>query len=89
MSDLETPWTAAHQAPPSMGFSRQEYWSGVPLPSPHMCLVAHIAYRSNEGPKNVKAVPETSMKHHKDFPLLSIDHEGETEEGFRAQAEIS
>ena len=31
---LETPWTAAYQAPPSMGFSRQEYWSGVPLPSP-------------------------------------------------------
>ena len=31
---LATPWTAAHQAPPSMGFSRQEYWSGVPLPSP-------------------------------------------------------
>jgi len=31
---FETPWTAAHQAPPSMGFSRQEYWSGVPLPSP-------------------------------------------------------
>ena len=28
-----TPWTAAHLAPPSMGFSRQEYWSGVPLPS--------------------------------------------------------
>ena len=31
---LETPWTAAYQAPPSMGFSRQKYWSGVPLPSP-------------------------------------------------------
>ena len=30
----ETPWTAAYQAPPSMGFSRQEYWSGLPLPSP-------------------------------------------------------
>ena len=29
-----TPWTAAFQAPPSMGFSRQEYWNGVPLPSP-------------------------------------------------------
>ena len=29
-----TPWTAAHQAPPSMGFSRQEYWSALPLPSP-------------------------------------------------------
>jgi len=31
---LATPWTAAYQALPSMGFSRQEYWSGVPLPSP-------------------------------------------------------
>ena len=31
---LATPWTAAYQAPPSMGFSRQEYWSGVPVPSP-------------------------------------------------------
>ena len=31
---LATPWTAAYQAPPSMGFSRQKYWSGVPLPSP-------------------------------------------------------
>ena len=31
---LATPWTAAYQAPPSMGFSRQEYWSGVSLPSP-------------------------------------------------------
>ena len=31
---LATPWTAAYQAPRSMGFSRQEYWSGVPLPSP-------------------------------------------------------
>ena len=30
---LATPWTAAHQAPPSMGFSKQEYWRGVPLPS--------------------------------------------------------
>ena len=30
---LATPWTAAYQPPPSMGFSRQEYWSGVPLPS--------------------------------------------------------
>ena len=29
-----TPWTVAYQAPPSMGFARQEYWSGVPLPSP-------------------------------------------------------
>ena len=34
-----TPWTAAYQAPPSMGFSRQEYWSGVPLPSPTVSLM--------------------------------------------------
>ena len=33
-----TPWTAAYQAPPSRGFSRQEYWSGVPLPSPNPWL---------------------------------------------------
>ena len=36
---LATPWTAAHQAPPPMGFSRHEYWSGVPLPSPLSRLV--------------------------------------------------
>ena len=35
---LATPWTAAYQAPPNMGFSRQEYWSGVPLPSPYTNL---------------------------------------------------
>ena len=33
---LSIPWTAAFQAPPSMGFSRQEYWSGVPLLSPSL-----------------------------------------------------
>ena len=36
---LATPWTAAYQALPSMGFSRQEYWSGVPLPSPNNGLL--------------------------------------------------
>ena len=34
MSDWATLWTVAHQAPPSIGFSRQEYWSGLPYPSP-------------------------------------------------------
>ena len=34
-----TPWTVARQAPPSIGFFRQEYWSGVPLPSPSHKLV--------------------------------------------------
>ena len=32
---FSTPWTVAYQAPLSMGFSRQEYWSGLPFPSPH------------------------------------------------------
>ena len=36
---LATPWIAAYQAPPSMGFSKQEYWSGVPLPSPKWDLI--------------------------------------------------
>ena len=39
-----TPWTAAYQAPPSMGFSRQEYWSGVPLPSPMYCPLYSYYY---------------------------------------------
>ena len=39
---LATPQTAAYQAPPSMGFSRQENWSGVPLPSPDMYLYVNI-----------------------------------------------
>ena len=39
---LATPRTAAHQAPPSIGFSRQEYWSGVPLPSP--CVPVNQSY---------------------------------------------
>ena len=42
---LVTPWTAAHQAPLSMGFSRQEYWSGVPLPSPELLLVLYNCLR--------------------------------------------
>ena len=47
-----TPWTAAYKAPPSMGFSRQEYWSGLPSPSPsnylgnsyppHLCTKSEI-----------------------------------------------
>ena len=43
---LATPWTSAHQAPQSMGFSRQEYWSGVPLPSPHSNPAAAAAAKS-------------------------------------------
>ena len=41
---LATPWTVAYPAPPSMGFSRQEYWSGMPLPSPIFlgCCIAQF-----------------------------------------------
>ena len=47
---LATPWTAAHQAPPSMGFSRQEYWSGLPLLSilspPNYIMTLNITFTS-------------------------------------------
>ena len=45
---FETPWTEAYQAPPPMRFSRQEYWSGVPLPSPaigHRFLLITVLLR--------------------------------------------
>ena len=42
-----TPWTAAYQAPPSMGFSRQEYWSGVPLPLQEL---ANLSLNPNSHP---------------------------------------
>ena len=45
-----TPGTAAYQAPPSMGFSRQEYWSGVPLPSPKILLARLQHYVNCELP---------------------------------------
>ena len=46
-----TPWTIAYQAPPSMGFSRQEYWSGVPLPS----LELNSAYKLNKQGDNIQS----------------------------------
>ena len=39
-----TPWTAAHQAPLSLGFFRQQYWSGLPFPSPmHVCMLSRFS----------------------------------------------
>ena len=46
---LATPWTAAHQAPPSTGFSRQEYWSGVPLVSYCLANKTQTLLLSSEG----------------------------------------
>ena len=48
---LATPWTAAYQAPPSMGFSRQEYWSVVPLPSPNWAAVEDICQNLSSSTK--------------------------------------
>ena len=53
-----TPWTAAYQAPPSMGFSRQEYWSGVPLPSP----IFHYTFVFNPLFKTLQRIPRCIYK---------------------------
>ena len=66
---LETPWTAAYQAPPPMGFSRQEHWSGLPFPSP--------MHESEKGKWSCSVVPNsfqppglqpTRLLHPWDFP---------------------
>ena len=53
---FETPWTAAYQAPPTMGFSRQEYWSGSPLPSPMTNLDSILKSRDITLPTKVHLV---------------------------------
>ena len=65
---LATPWTAAYQAPPSMGFSRQEDWSGVPSPSPSLWLHPFDKYIGSdtrwnwrEGKKRNKHLKTTSL----------------------------
>ena len=65
---LATPWTAAYQAPSPMGFSRQEYWSGVPLPSPiymyiytYICIYTHT-YTHTHMPHFLDSVTVLSPK---------------------------
>ena len=65
MSDSATPWTAAYQAPPSTGFSRQEYWSGVPLPSP--ILPVYLTYTQSTSCE----MPDW-MKHKLESRLIAI-----------------
>ena len=45
-----TPWTVAHQAPLAMGFSRQQYWSGLPLPAPGYLPDPGIEYAAHGSP---------------------------------------
>ena len=54
---LATPWTAAHQAPPSMGFPRQESWSGVPSPSPPITLSKSSSFYMHLGSHPLKYCP--------------------------------
>ena len=65
---LATPWTAAYQAPPSMVFSRQEYWSGVPLPSLILCL------NCNKIPDSQKKLPDVQHKLHLWHSLTTVSH---------------
>ena len=61
---LVTPWTAVYQAPSSMGFSRQEYWSGVPLPSPqlqHRCSNLSRIRNTWKACKATEAAPQNFL----------------------------
>ena len=58
---LATPWTAAYQAPLSVGFSRQEYWSGVPLPSPERMWSNRNSHSLQVEMKNSTATLEDSV----------------------------
>ena len=70
---LGTPWTAAYQSPPSMGFPRQEYWSGLPLSS-HIFTLANIIARTKDTEIEVKKLHiffcDTVMLKY----FLSIEH---------------
>ena len=83
---FETLWTAAYQAPPSTGFSRQEYWSGVPLPSPSLSITnpqillnscpssrwCHPSISSSVVPfsSRLQSFPESGS-----FPIVSSSHQ--------------
>ena len=69
---FETPWTVAHQAPLSVGFSRQEYWSGLPCPSPRDFLNPGIepgspAWQADSLPLSHQGRPSVSETHRISF----------------------
>ena len=63
---FETPWTVAHQAPLSMGFPRQEYWSGLPFPSPGDLPNPAIE------PRSPALQTDSLLLSHQRFPTLGI-----------------
>ena len=62
VSDPATPWTAAYQAPLSMGFSRQEYWSGLPLPSLIISIDAEKAFDKIQHPFMIKNLQKAGIQ---------------------------
>ena len=68
---IATPWTAAYQAPPSMGFSRQEYWSGLPLPSPSRSLITLNLFLCHGHSLHLCLLSQLLWKPHV-FPLSSL-----------------
>ena len=72
---LATPWTAAYQAPPSMGFSRQEYWSGVPCPSSYTVWEAqkHCTAKTHWQNKQRESKPRFNYTVSNAFILLSSE----------------
>ena len=77
---FETPWTVAYQVPPSMGFSRQEYWSEVPLPSPIM--ECYSAIKNNEimpfaatwVDLEIITPSEVNQKEKDKYPMMALIH---------------
>ena len=86
MSDSATPWTVAYQVPPSMGFSRKEYWSGLPFPSPRdlpdpgiepgsPALQADALPSEPPGkPEVIKIANQTGWNHQKHFFIPIIEN---------------
>ena len=73
-----TPWTAAYQAPPSMGFSRQEYWSGVPSPSPFKRQCSTITLRPDLKPQTTWVqISDVSLCEHFFKPIWGNSYSGQ------------
>ena len=70
-----TPWTVAYQAPPSMGFSRQEYWSVLPFPSPGDL---QAGFRKGRGTRdqiaNIRCIIKKARELQKDICICFIDY---------------
>ena len=69
---LATPWSAAYQAPPSMGSSRQEYWSGVPLPSPLQCSNYHTIALISQANKVILKILQARLQQYVNHELPDV-----------------